>query len=79
MNRPVYPDPTRFPSPCFVTDLDKLRRNAAILDGVQRRTGARVLLALKGFAQWSTFPSCISCATVSATVSTGTLGSARCW
>ena len=56
MNRPVYPDPTRFPSPCFVTDLDKLRRNAAILDGVQRRTGARVLLALKGFAQWSTFP-----------------------
>lgn len=49
-------DPSRFPSPCFVTDREALRRNAAILDDVQRRTGARILLALKGFAQWSTFP-----------------------
>ncbi len=49
-------DPARFPSPCFVIDEDRLVANAAILDEVQRRTGARVLLALKGFAAWSTFP-----------------------
>lgn len=46
----------RFPSPCFVTDMDLLRCNAAILDAVQQRTGARVLLALKAFSQWSVFP-----------------------
>lgn len=49
-------DPARFPSPCFVIDEDRLVANAALLDEVQRRTGARVLLALKGFAAWSTFP-----------------------
>jgi len=43
------------PSPCFVTDLAALRDNAAILDSVQQRTGAKILLALKGFAQWRTF------------------------
>ncbi len=45
-----------FPSPCFVIDEDALRANAAILDSVQQRTGAKVLLALKGYAAWSTFP-----------------------
>lgn len=49
-------DPTQFPSPCFVVDEDRLAANAAILDTVQQRTGAKVLLALKGFATWSTFP-----------------------
>lgn len=46
----------RFPSPCFVVDEGKLRENAAILDSVQRRTGAKILLALKGFAMWDVFP-----------------------
>lgn len=49
-------DPASFPSPCFVIDEDRLVANAAILDEVQRRTGAKVLLALKGYAAWSTFP-----------------------
>ncbi len=44
------------PSPCFVIDLDRLRANAAVLDEVQRRTGAKILLALKSFACWKTFP-----------------------
>lgn len=48
--------PETWPSPCFVTDLARLRKNAAILDGVQRRTGARIMLALKCFAQWAAFP-----------------------
>ena len=48
--------PETWPSPCFVTDLSRLRANAAILDGVQRRTGAKILLALKCFSQWQAFP-----------------------
>ena len=44
------------PSACFVLDEPRLRANAAILDGVQRETGAKILLALKGFAAWATFP-----------------------
>jgi len=45
----------RLPSPCFVVDEAKLADNAAILDSVQKRTGAKILLALKGFATHSTF------------------------
>ena len=44
------------PSPCFVLDECRLAENAAILDGVQKATGAKILLALKGFAAWATFP-----------------------
>lgn len=43
------------PSPCFVIDMPKLRSNAEVLAGVQERTGARILLALKGYAAWATF------------------------
>ncbi|MBP7949593.1 MAG: carboxynorspermidine decarboxylase [Verrucomicrobiales bacterium] len=44
------------PSPSFVVDLGCLRRNLAVLRDVQERSGAKILLALKGFAMWSTFP-----------------------
>lgn len=44
-----------FPSPCFVIDEDRLAHNAAVLNSVQERTGAKILLALKGYAAWSTF------------------------
>ena len=37
-------------------DEARLAANAAILDSVQQRTGARILLALKGFAAWDSFP-----------------------
>lgn len=43
------------PSPAFIVDLGRLRRNCELLADVQRRSGAKVLLALKGFATWSTF------------------------
>ncbi len=49
-------DPTRVPSPCFVVDLVRLRSNLEILDEVQTRSGGKILLALKGFALWSSFP-----------------------
>ena len=48
--------PETWPSPCFVTDLALLKKNAAILDSVQQRTGAKIMLALKCFSQWMTFP-----------------------
>src|SRR3954462_9831583 len=43
-------------TPCFVTDLGALEHNLQILADVQQRAGCTILLALKGFAQWSTFP-----------------------
>ncbi len=48
--------PEAWPSPCFVTDLARLRANASVLDSVQQRTGAKILLALKCFSQWQAFP-----------------------
>ncbi len=47
---------TRSPSPAYVVDLGRLRHNLAILNDVQRRSGARILLAMKAFSMWSVFP-----------------------
>lgn len=44
------------PSPCYVVDERLLRRNLEILDSVQKRTGASILLALKGFSMASMLP-----------------------
>ena len=44
------------PSPAYVVDLGRLRHNLTILDDVQHRSGAKILLALKAFAMWSVFP-----------------------
>jgi len=44
------------PSPAYVVDLGRLRHNLAILDDVQKRSGARILMALKAFAMWGVFP-----------------------
>ncbi|HJV66234.1 MAG TPA: carboxynorspermidine decarboxylase [Geomonas sp.] len=44
------------PSPAFVVDLGRLRHNLAILDEVQKRSGAKILMALKAFSMWSVFP-----------------------
>ncbi len=50
----VY-DLAELPTPCYLIDRGLLQRNLDILQGVQKRTGAKVLLALKGFACWSVF------------------------
>src|SRR5215475_14105839 len=42
-------------TPCFVTHLGALEANLKIIADVQQRAGCTILLALKGFAQWSTF------------------------
>jgi carboxynorspermidine decarboxylase len=44
------------PSPAYVVDLGVLRENLAVLDRVQGESGARILLALKGFSMWRVFP-----------------------
>ena len=49
-------DVSALETPCFVTDLGALEQNLATLLDVQERAGCTILLALKGFAQWSTFP-----------------------
>ncbi len=43
------------PSPCFVVEQQALERNVSILEQVQKQTGAKILLALKGFAMFSAF------------------------
>lgn len=48
--------PEDLPTPCFVVDEARLAANLTVLDDVQRRTGAKILLALKGFAMFSVFP-----------------------
>jgi carboxynorspermidine decarboxylase len=49
-------DVSQLETPCFVTDLGALEKNLQTLARVQERAGCTILLALKGFAQWSTFP-----------------------
>ncbi len=43
-------------TPCFLINEDLLRKNLEILNEVKRRTDSKVLLALKAFAMYSTFP-----------------------
>ena len=54
MNNPF--DIQTCPSPAFVVDDALLIRNLELLRQVQQDSGARILLALKGFAMWDTFP-----------------------
>lgn len=44
------------PSPSFVVDLSRLRKNLAHLRMVKERAGCRILLAQKGFSMWATYP-----------------------
>jgi carboxynorspermidine decarboxylase len=43
-------------SPCYALDIDSIEKNLKVLDSVQRKTGARVLLALKAFSSPGAFP-----------------------
>jgi len=48
-------DLSQLKTPCYLIDRALLQANLDILDQVQERTGCAILLALKGFAAWSTF------------------------
>ncbi|MDL2343745.1 carboxynorspermidine decarboxylase [Deinococcus sp. MIMF12] len=43
------------PSPAFVLDETRLRRNLSLISHVQRESGAQIIVAFKGFSMWSTF------------------------
>jgi len=45
-----------FPSPCWLLDEKKLISNIAILTDIKQQSGAKILLALKGYALWKSFP-----------------------
>lgn len=49
-------DLSRVQSPAYVIDMAALERNLATLAHAQAASGCTILLALKGFATWSTFP-----------------------
>jgi carboxynorspermidine decarboxylase len=49
-------DYSAFPSPCYVCEEALLEKNLKLLEYVQEQSGAKIILALKGFAMWSTFP-----------------------
>lgn len=56
MHNYTHFDPARVPSPCYVVDLRALEKNCQLLAEVEQRTGCRILLALKGYATFATFP-----------------------
>ena len=46
----------RVETPCYLINEGLIKKNCEVLDSVQLRTGAKILLALKAFSLWSTFP-----------------------
>ncbi|PKL40816.1 MAG: carboxynorspermidine decarboxylase [Spirochaetae bacterium HGW-Spirochaetae-1] len=44
------------PTPCFIVSREALEENLKIINGVQKATGCKILLALKGFSMFSVFP-----------------------
>ena len=49
-------DYQKVPSPCYVIDEERLRRNLGLIKHVAEASGAEIILAFKGFAMWSVFP-----------------------
>ena len=49
-------DISQVPTPAYVLEEALLKRNLRLLDRVQQESGAKIILALKGFAFWSAFP-----------------------
>lgn len=46
---------SEIPSPCYVLQEDRFKHNLDILNFVQSSSGAKILLALKGYAFWRSF------------------------
>ncbi len=53
MNNPI---PLTLPSPCWLLDEQKLKNNMRIIKYIKTQSNAKVLLALKGYALWKSFP-----------------------
>jgi len=44
------------PTPCYVIDEEKLKKNGELLAGVSARTGCKILLAQKAFSNYDCYP-----------------------
>ncbi|HEX2921482.1 MAG TPA: carboxynorspermidine decarboxylase [Bacteroidales bacterium] len=49
-------DYNKIPSPCYVIDENRFRRNLSLIKNVADSSGAEIILAFKGFAMWGVFP-----------------------
>lgn len=49
-------DYNKIPSPCYVIDEERFRKNLSIIKHVSIESGAEIILAFKGFAMWGVFP-----------------------
>ncbi|HEX2974894.1 MAG TPA: carboxynorspermidine decarboxylase, partial [Bacteroidales bacterium] len=49
-------DYSKIPSPCYVIDENRFRRNLSLIKNVADSSGAEIILAFKGFAMWGVFP-----------------------
>ena len=49
-------DYRQVPSPCYVLEEARLRKNLQLLRRVQDEAGIKIICALKGYSMWSTFP-----------------------
>ena len=49
-------DYSQIPSPAYVVDEVRLRKNLSLIQSVKERSGADIILAFKAFALWKLFP-----------------------
>ena len=49
-------DYNKIPSPCYVIEEERLRKNLSLIKHVAEASGTEIILAFKGFAMWSVFP-----------------------
>ncbi|MDQ1296188.1 MAG: carboxynorspermidine decarboxylase [Bacteroidota bacterium] len=49
-------DYSKVPSPCYVIDEERFRKNLSLVKHVADESGAEIILAFKGFAMWGVFP-----------------------
>lgn len=48
-------DYSKIPSPCYVIDEDRFRKNLSLIKKVADESGCEVVIAFKGFAMWGVF------------------------
>ena len=49
-------DYSLIPSPCYVIEEERFRKNLSLIKHVSEESGAEIILAFKGFAMWGVFP-----------------------
>ncbi len=47
---------TTLPSPCWLLEEEKLQKNLELISDIKQQSGSKILLALKGYALWKSFP-----------------------